>query len=581
MHDRSAQQELAPQWDLRFPGRLQMELDAFKAENVDPKPDKDALKDGRLVLDFEWPYGGDVLSLRAVYPDGYPFLRPQVLLREPGRFSGRRHVAPDGTICLIGRESRQWTSSLTVPALLTEKLADALKAVGNEDPQGEPPEVWWNGRPIDDLPFCLIETTWDLWTRGLNSGQLTVRYTFDDSSSDAPLLRAAVTRVLSEDGVVLAHWNSRLPAFLAGDNARELTIPWERLDQAPFPDSGDTLRDLVGSVIAASSPIFPLSRLSKRQFRLNAFLYPSELGWQQKGDGWLFALAEGTKKGFQLRRSVKGGAVRTLRAGPSDLLSRAPQASAMCLKKVCLIGTGAIGAPVAIDLARNGIKELRLLDFDILEPGNSVRWPLGASAWGRSKVEALEAFIKNEFPYCDVHTIKHQLGSQSEKYPFRDERALADAIEGVDLVIDATAAYWNIAFIHDFVAQRGLPLMAMHASPPVTGGIVVLYGPDGGCPACLLRAWRDGSIIKPPGVGDESGLVQPPGCSERTFTGVSYDLQELSLQAMRVASTFLAAGRTNSSTAVYTLSFDAESGVRLPSWHLDILDRHATCTCNA
>ncbi|MCK1662456.1 ThiF family adenylyltransferase [Bradyrhizobium sp. 151] len=84
------------------------------------------------------------------------------------------------------------------------------------------------------------------------------------------------------------------------------------------------------------------------------------------------------------------------------MASRAPQASDRSAKKVCVIGTGAIGAPLAIDLARNGVKELRLLDSDIVEPGNSMRWPLGASAWGRSKVEALDAFIKNEFPNCDV-----------------------------------------------------------------------------------------------------------------------------------------------------------------------------------
>ncbi|WP_271600603.1 ThiF family adenylyltransferase [Bradyrhizobium sp. CCBAU 45384] len=362
---------------------------------------------------------------------------------------------------------------------------------------------------------------------------------------------------------------------------RELVIPWERLDTAPFPDNEDTLRSLMGSAVASSSPVFRLSPLSTHHFRFNAFLYPSELEWKRRGDGWLFALSLGTKKGFQGRKPITGGAVRTLRAGLSDLGSRAPQASALRNKKVCVIGTGAIGAPVAIDLARNGIKELRLLDADIVEPGNSVRWPLGASAWGRSKVEALDAFIRSEFPYCNVHIIKHQLGSQSQKYPFRDERALGDAVEGADLLIDATAAYWNMALLHDFTAQRGLPLMAMHASPSVTGGVVVLYGSEGGCPACLLRAWDDGSIAKPPGIGDESGLVQPPGCSERTFTGLSYDLREISLHAMRVASAFLATGSIKSSTTVHTLAFGEQAGVKLPSWGVKTLNRHANCTCNA
>lgn len=558
-----------------------MELDAFQSENVDPRPEDGALQDHRLVLDFEWPHEGGVLPLRAVYPDSYPFLRPQVLLRDPVPFRDRRHVAPDGTLCLIGRDSRQWTSSLTVPALLREMLTDALKASANEDRQGEPAEVWWNGSPVDDLPYCLIETTWDLWAKRIDSGRLSVKYTIENGETETPRLRASVTAVFAQDGAVLADWNRRLPAFLANGNARDLTIPWERLDTTPNPGTEDALRNLIGLEIASSSPVFSSSTLSTRRFRLNAFLYPSELEWKRNGDGWLFALSVGGKKSFQGRKPLSGGIVRTLRAGVSDLASRAPQASDLSAKKVCVIGTGAIGAPLAIDLARNGVKELRLLDSDIVEPGNSMRWPLGASAWGRSKVEALDAFIKNEFLNCDVRFIKHQLGTQSQKYPFRDERALTDAADGVDLVIDATAAYWNMSFIHDFTARLGLPVMAMHASPPVSGGVVVLYGPEGGCPACLLRAWDDGLISKPPGLGDESGLVQPPGCSERTFTGVSYDLQEISLHGMRVASAFLAAGGGNGSTTVHTLSFNEQAGVKLPSWRSETLSRHANCTCKA
>lgn len=294
----SSDHECKPQWDLRFPGRLQMELDAFMAANVEPRVNPDALQDRRLILDFEWPHEGGFLSLRAMYPDSYPFLRPQVQLLDPAPFRTRRHVAPDGTVCLIGRDSRQWTSSLTVPALLGEKLVDALEAKENEDQQGEPPEVWWNGTPTEDLPYCLIETTWDLWTRGIDRGQLTVKYTMEEGQADAPWLRAAITRVFRADGGVLAEWNSRLPMFLRGDNVRELTIPWERLDKAPFPDNEDALRSLIGSAVASSSPIFRSSRLSARQFRFNAFLYPSELEWKRQGDGWLFALSHGTKKGL-------------------------------------------------------------------------------------------------------------------------------------------------------------------------------------------------------------------------------------------------------------------------------------------
>jgi hypothetical protein len=574
----SQRHDAAPRWDLRFPGRLQKELDAFSAEGVNPTVDEGALQDGRLVLDFQWPFDGSVLPLRAVYPDSFPFLRPQVILLDRSRSSGR-HIASDGTLCLIGRDSRQWTSSLTVPALLRERLADALTASGVEDPQGEPAEFWWNGSTLDDLPYCLVETTWELWAKGIDSGRLTIKYTLEDSDKGIPRLRAVMTKVVVADGAVLFEWSGRLPSFFVGREAREVTIPWERLERLPLPDENALRTVMDTSKKASSSPNFSALSLSTRRYRLNAFLYPSELEWKRQGDAWLFALFWGGKQSFLGRKPLSGGVVRTLRAGAADLTSRAPQVAALATKKICVIGVGAIGATLAIEMARNGVTELRLLDSDIVEPGNSVRWPLGASAWGQSKVAALAEFIASEYPNCQVSCVRHLLGTQSPKYPFRDEKALSDATNGVDLVIDATAAYWNMAYIHDFVGQQGLRLMAMHASPPVTGGVVVFYGPNGGCPACLLRAWDDGSIPEPPGIGDESGLAQPPGCAERTFAGVSYDLQEISLHAMRVASAFLVNGSSTDLTVVHTLSFDVQSGVKLPSWRAETLSRHTDCRC--
>src|SRR6202021_371745 len=111
--------------------------------------------------------------------------------------------------------------------------------------------------------------------------------------------------------------------------------------------------------------------------------------WKQEGDGWLFTFSFGGAKAFNGHGNISPRVVRTLRAGLSDLASRVPRAAAMSSKTVCLVGAGALGAPLPIEFARNGIRELRLLDFDIVEPGNSIRWPLGASVWGQPKVEAL------------------------------------------------------------------------------------------------------------------------------------------------------------------------------------------------
>jgi ubiquitin-protein ligase len=573
-----------PHWDRRFPGRFQGELNSFKDANIQPVLEPTALARGILVVDFEWPYEGKTLPLRAIYPDSYPYLRPHVVLKDPSLFPDR-HISPnDGTLCLIGRDSRQWTSELTVPQLLREQLSEALKRGVNEDPQGEPAEFWWNGLATGNSSYCLIETSWDLASMdGVSSGWLTVRYTLEDENSKNLLMRAAVTTVTSHDGTVLAEWNGSLPPQLIGNAARDLKVPWERLSTAPLPDhisqNHGSLIELLRTKLAISSPLFQTSKLSKRRFRLNAFLYPSELAWKQEGDGWLFVLVFGGAKAFIGHGNIMPRVVRTLRTGMSDLASRVPRAVAMSSKTVCLVGAGALGAPLAIEFARNGIRKLRLLDFDIIEPGNSIRWPLGASVWGQPKVEALEKFLRSEYPNTAIETVSHCLGTVSDKPPFGDERALEELLEGVDLVVDASAAYWTTALIQDYARRRNLQLLSLYASPPVTGGIVALYGPGGGCPSCLEHAAEAGLIPRPPGMDDEGVLVQPAGCSERTFTGASYDLQELSLQAMRVAVGFFTNGAGRDSSTIHTLSFQKAAGVKIPFWRVDQLRPHPQCTC--
>jgi len=346
-----------PHWDRRFPGRFQWELKAFQDANVQPVVEPNALAQGVLVVDFEWPYEGKTLPLRAIYPDGYPYLRPHVALQDPSLFPSR-HISPnDGSLCLIGRDSRQWNSGLTVPQLLRDQLSEALKGGANEDPQGEPVEFWWNGLASGSSSYCLIETSRNLMSmQGVISGWLTIRYTLDDENSQNPLLRAAVTRVASQDGTVLAEWNRNLPPHLIGDAAREMTVPWERLSTAPLPNhisqNHSGLIKLLRSKVATSSPLFQTSKLSKRRFRLNAFLYPSELTWRQEGDGWLFTFAFGGAKAFNGHGNISPRVVRTLRAGISDLASRVPRAAAMSSKTVCLVGAGALGAPLAIEFAR-------------------------------------------------------------------------------------------------------------------------------------------------------------------------------------------------------------------------------------
>jgi hypothetical protein len=585
--DKSAEQQDSPRphWDRRFPGRFQWETDAFAEANISPEIDQDALAEGRLELRFKWPLGERIIPLRAIYPDGYPHLRPHIYITDPSFFPTRHHSPLDGNVCLLGRDSRQWSSKWTVPELLRNQLQAALENGVNEDPQGEPAEVWWN-HCSQPNSYCLIDSAWSLLEMKA-PGKLKLAYAVQsDEETDDPIFRAVVKSVIDADGKEVAVWNGPMPSILQGNAVREIEIPWERWDKELLPtpllqDQGVGLGELLKG---RNNPALGFDLPNSKRGQLNAFLYPTETQFQQQGESWLFVLAAGKRSAFYLNKKEPGRVdafiIKTLRAGPRDLASRAPAIVGLSAKSVALVGAGAVGAPLAIELARNGIGELKLLDFDVVEPGNTIRWPLGSSAWGRLKTRALADFIAREYPATKVSCVSHHLGTFTTQMGVGDFPALEQTLAGVDLIIDGTASFGITSLLQDQARSRLLPIVVMYASPSIAGGVVSLFMPNGGCPVCLEWAWEDKptTIAPPAGMFLEAELIQPPGCAERTFTGAFFDLQELSLQAMRVVVGFFSNDRPPFSV-VYTLAFQDEDGVRVPSWRKNKLTPHPQCSC--
>lgn len=72
--------------------------------------------------------------------------------------------------------------------------------------------------------------------------------------------------------------------------------------------------------------------------------------------------------------------------------------------KVAVCGLGGLGSAVAIALARAGIGELHLLDFDKVELSNLNRQQYAVCDIGRPKPEALQDEILRFSPYCLIRT---------------------------------------------------------------------------------------------------------------------------------------------------------------------------------
>jgi molybdopterin/thiamine biosynthesis adenylyltransferase len=93
----------------------------------------------------------------------------------------------------------------------------------------------------------------------------------------------------------------------------------------------------------------------------------------------------------------------------SELYSRNAgllETSALATKKVVVVGLGSGGSPVALDLARAGVGQFTLVDFDRLELGNISRHVCGINDLGRYKTLAVRDQILQKNPYANVTTME-------------------------------------------------------------------------------------------------------------------------------------------------------------------------------
>jgi hypothetical protein len=409
---------------------------------------------------------------------------------------------------------------------------------------------------------------------GLDQGMLNIRYVVRDGAE--PQVRGLVDQVLDDKGAVVATWSGIVPAELR--DARQLAIPWARHDGALAPAPG--LQELAGLLMDGNLFKRPKGRrLSPGLYgEFYGLIHQSELSFGVMGDAWLFPMLLGPIQAFgpKPKKKVALRTVRTLRGGEADMGARVPAVRHLRGKTIAVVGVGALGGPLALELARNGCRELRLLDHDLVEPGNSIRWAVGASAWGQLKTEALRQLIGADYGWTTVTTLHHLIGDAGGQAG--DAAVLAELTDGADLVLDCAANFGVTTALDDWCRPLGLPLLSLWATPPVTGGAAVVYRTGSGCPTCLEHHYHAGSIGRPMGLGDEAALQQPAACAERTFTGGSTDLQELVLEAVRMSLELIGANPVAGSR-IETLRLVDATGLRVPpSWRVEDLPIHPDCT---
>ena len=164
--------------------------------------------------------------------------------------------------------------------------------------------------------------------------------------------------------------------------------------------------------------------------------------------------------------------------------------------RVLLIGTGGLGAPVALYLAAAGVGTLGIVDFDFVELSNLQRQIIHTTKdIDRPKVASAKDKIKAINPDVQVVTYNTTLSSKNA----------LEIISEYDIVIDGTDNYPTRYLINDACVLSGKPLV-YGSIFQFEGQASVFYSGEGPCYRCLYP--------EPP----PPGLV--PSCAEGGVVGV-------------------------------------------------------------
>jgi adenylyltransferase/sulfurtransferase len=164
--------------------------------------------------------------------------------------------------------------------------------------------------------------------------------------------------------------------------------------------------------------------------------------------------------------------------------------------RVLLVGTGGLGAPLALYLAAAGVGTIGIADFDFVEESNLQRQVIHSTRdIGRPKVASAQDRIKGINPRCNVITHNVMLTSANA----------LDIMRDYDIVADGTDNYQTRYLVNDACVLLGIPNV-YGSIFQFEGQASVFYAKEGPCYRCLYP--------EPP----PPGLV--PSCAEGGVVGV-------------------------------------------------------------
>ncbi|MDR1310873.1 MAG: molybdopterin-synthase adenylyltransferase MoeB [Burkholderiaceae bacterium] len=200
--------------------------------------------------------------------------------------------------------------------------------------------------------------------------------------------------------------------------------------------------------------------------------------------------------------------------------------------KVLVVGTGGLGAPLALYLAAAGVGTLGLVDFDTVESSNLQRQIIHSTRHiGHNKVDSARDRVEGLNPAIQVVTHHTRLASDNAM----------EILGGYDVVADGTDNYQTRYLINDVCVLLGIPNV-YGAIFQFEGQASVFDAKNGPCYRCLYP------VPPPPG--------SVPSCGEAGVLGVLPGIVG-TIQACEVIKLIVGSGSVGGMLTGRLLLFDA------------------------